>query len=79
MRVIEEIDGSTTVNEVVLRAPWALPVLSRYGIDSCCGGPLQLAEAARRHGHPLEEVLAALAAAAPGASSSAAAAGPASS
>lgn len=65
MNGVDPIDGTTTVNEAVQRAPWALQVLSQYGIDTCCGGPLPLAEAAQRHGHRLEALLAALAAAAP--------------
>lgn len=38
-----------TVNEVVLRFPSALPVLTRYGIDSCCGGDRTIDDVIRRH------------------------------
>ncbi len=40
---------SLTVNEVVLRFPNALPVFTRYGIDTCCGGDKTLDEVIRRH------------------------------
>lgn len=54
---------TTTVNAVIASFPSALPVFSSFGIDSCCGGALSVAEAARRHRVPLETLLSALEAA----------------
>jgi iron-sulfur cluster repair protein YtfE (RIC family) len=54
------VDGSETLNELVARAPEALPVLQRYGLDTCCGGALSLAVAAEHHSLSLPELLAAL-------------------
>jgi regulator of cell morphogenesis and NO signaling len=56
-------DAETTINELVRLHPEALPVLERYGLDACCGGPLPLGEAARRHGLALDELVAAVRAA----------------
>jgi regulator of cell morphogenesis and NO signaling len=57
------IDTDETLNDLVARDGRALPVLHRYGLDTCCGGSLTLAEAARRHDLELRELVAALAAA----------------
>jgi regulator of cell morphogenesis and NO signaling len=54
------IDQDMTVNEVIRQAPATVVVFSRYGIDACCGGGLPLAEAAVRHGHDVETLLAEL-------------------
>ena len=51
-----------TVNEFIRRHPAAVAVFSRYGIDACCGGGLQIGEAARRHGIDVELLLGELAA-----------------
>lgn len=51
------IDEATTVNEVVLRNPASLRVLSSFGIDTCCGGALPIGEVAKRHGIELEMLL----------------------
>lgn len=56
-------DAGTTINDLVRLHPETLPVLQRYGLDACCGGPLPLAEAARRHGLALDELLGAVRAA----------------
>lgn len=45
-----ELDCTLTVNEVARRHPAALAVFSRFGIDTCCGGALAVADAAREHG-----------------------------
>lgn len=52
------------LNEIVRRWPATVGVFHQYGMDACCGGALPLAEAARRHGLELSEVVAALEAAA---------------
>ena len=57
---VAEIDAGWTVNDVVRAFPSAVAVLSQFGIDACCGGPRTLDEAARRHGIPLEALVAAL-------------------
>jgi regulator of cell morphogenesis and NO signaling len=44
------IEPGMTVNEVIRRAPVAVTVFKRYGIDACCGGGLPVGEAAARHG-----------------------------
>lgn len=35
-----------TVNETVRRYPATIAVFNRYGIDTCCGGGMEIAEAA---------------------------------
>jgi iron-sulfur cluster repair protein YtfE (RIC family) len=57
------IDTNETLNQLVARAPETLPVLYRYGLDTCCGGALTLAAAAEHHGLNLGELVAALLAA----------------
>jgi iron-sulfur cluster repair protein YtfE (RIC family) len=57
------LDADLTINDLVRLHPEALPVLQLYGLDACCGGPLPLAEAARRHGLALDELLQAVRAA----------------
>jgi iron-sulfur cluster repair protein YtfE (RIC family) len=54
------ISPAQTVNETVQRAPWTLPVLKSFGIDTCCGGAASLSEVASRHGLELSTLLAAL-------------------
>lgn len=54
------IDPATPLNELVERGPHLLPVLHRFGLDTCCGGSLPLEEAARRHGFAVEELIGAL-------------------
>ena len=55
------VDANETLNELVARAPDALPVLQRFGLDTCCGGALTLAVAAQHHDLVLDELLAAIA------------------
>lgn len=51
---------SDTLNDIVGRYPQTLPLLQRYGLDTCCGGALPLDVAAQHHGLATDEVLAAL-------------------
>lgn len=51
----------TTVHDLVRRDASAHDVLRRFGLDTCCGGDLPLAEAARLHEVELDRLLAALA------------------
>ena len=57
------LDERTTVNDAVQRYPETLPVFRAFGIDTCCGGPLPLSEAATRHGYDVSDVMDALRAA----------------
>ena len=58
MSVERTINPNLTLNEVVRRYPAALGVFNVRGLDTCCGGDLPIAEAARRHGLGLSELLA---------------------
>jgi iron-sulfur cluster repair protein YtfE (RIC family) len=60
VKTVSTISPEQTINEVVRTHPRTLPVLNAHGLDTCCGGPLSLAEAARRHGLDLGDLLAAL-------------------
>jgi len=57
MKPTVAIQPDETVNTVVQRYPEVLPVLSRAGIDTCCGGGLPIGEAARAHGLTFETLL----------------------
>jgi regulator of cell morphogenesis and NO signaling len=52
--------STTTVNDLLRRVPAAMPILNRFGVDTCCGGGLPLVEAARHAGVSPDELLAAL-------------------
>jgi iron-sulfur cluster repair protein YtfE (RIC family) len=54
------IDPTLSVNELLLRYPGALPVLTVAGIDSCCGGEQSLALAAARSGLTFDQLAARL-------------------
>ena len=54
------IDTSVSVNEMVARHPETVPVFNRFGLDTCCGGGAPIAEAARRDGADLDELVKAL-------------------
>ncbi|HEU4877924.1 MAG TPA: DUF542 domain-containing protein [Gemmatimonadaceae bacterium] len=55
-----QIDKASTVNEIVAQYPDSITVFNQFGIDSCCGGAVPLAEAAQRDGADVDELLAAL-------------------
>lgn len=42
-----ELDCTWSVNDLIRRHPATLPVLNRFGVDTCCGGMLSIEEAAR--------------------------------
>jgi regulator of cell morphogenesis and NO signaling len=44
------ITGATTINDLLHRHPRTATVLSRFGIDTCCGGGLSLEQAAHTAG-----------------------------
>ena len=50
----------TTVEAIGQRSPRALAVLRGFGLDTCCGGRLTLAQAVASAGVPVETVLRAL-------------------
>ncbi|HEY9519036.1 MAG TPA: DUF542 domain-containing protein [Gemmatimonadales bacterium] len=54
------VTGATTVNDLLRRHGELAPLLSRLGIDTCCGGEQSLEEAARGAGLSLAELLARL-------------------
>ena len=54
------IDTNVAVNEMVARHPETMPVFNRFGLDTCCGGGAPIAEAARRDGVDLDELVKAL-------------------
>jgi regulator of cell morphogenesis and NO signaling len=54
------IDRSATVNEILAQHPATVSVFNAFGIDACCGGDAELAEAASRDGADLNALLAAL-------------------
>jgi iron-sulfur cluster repair protein YtfE (RIC family) len=49
---------ATAVQELVARWPHLEALLLRHGIDTCCGGPLALEEAAQAHEVPVDLLLA---------------------
>lgn len=55
------LDPRTSVNDLLLAMPDALPALNALGIDTCCEGDLSLAEAAERCGKPISRVMAEIA------------------
>ena len=63
MQSTGQIDIVSTVNELVTRYPATIDVFNRFGIDSCCGGGVPIADAARRDGVDFDALLAALRAA----------------
>lgn len=54
------LSPSATLNEIVAEYPSSLPVLQRFGLDTCCGGAIPLATAAAHHNIEVGAVLAAL-------------------
>ena len=55
-----QVDGQTTVRELVGRYPRTRPVFESQGIDYCCGGAQGLADVARQRGVELAVLVAAL-------------------
>jgi iron-sulfur cluster repair protein YtfE (RIC family) len=49
-----------TVNEALSTAPETAAIFNRLGVDTCCGGTLTLAEAARSVGMGADELRAAI-------------------
>ncbi len=55
-----QVDGRTTVRDLVGRHPQIRPVFEKRGIDYCCGGGKSLADVAREHGLKLPTLIDAL-------------------
>lgn len=60
MQIPPEIDPTLSVNDVLRRWPFAVRTLNQYAIDTCCGGALSLADAARDAGVAVDELIAAI-------------------
>jgi iron-sulfur cluster repair protein YtfE (RIC family) len=60
MQSTTNIDIVAAVNEIIAQYPETIAVFNRFGIDSCCGGGVPLADAARRDGADFDALLAAL-------------------
>ena len=60
MSIQETIDAGATVNETIQRFPATVAVFKQFGIDACCGGALQVRDAAQRHGLDPDALLTAL-------------------
>lgn len=56
--VSRSFDLTGSVNDLLRDHPSAISALAAHGIDTCCGGDLPLAHAARRAGVPLDTLLA---------------------
>lgn len=56
----ETIDTNLTVNDMVATHPETIAVFNRFGLDTCCGGGVSIAEAARRDGAKLGDLVQAL-------------------
>ena len=56
----DQVDGNTTVRELVGRYPQTRKVFEQYGIDYCCGGGQYLADVARQSGLELPALTVAL-------------------
>lgn len=57
------IDPALTINDILSRYPATMAVINAFGIDTCCGGSVSLATAARDNHLDLHVVAAALEAA----------------
>jgi regulator of cell morphogenesis and NO signaling len=55
-----QVDGKTTVRDLVGHHPQTRPVFEKHGIDYCCGGGKCLAEVASEHGLKLPALVDAL-------------------
>lgn len=62
MTIDIKIPESMEVNDAISLYPETISVFNDFGIDACCGGAVAIAEAARRDGADLDELMAALAA-----------------
>lgn len=62
MKNVAELDlASATVNEITARYPGTIAVFNDFGVDACCGGDVDLTEAALRDSVDVDRLTAALA------------------
>jgi len=54
------IDPAVTVRETMARLPETKEVFSQFGVDTCCGSGIPIADAAHRDGADLDALLIAL-------------------
>ena len=54
------LDPGISVKETLQRFPVTLTVFQQFGIHTCCGSDLSIAEAARRDGTDADRLIAAL-------------------
>jgi iron-sulfur cluster repair protein YtfE (RIC family) len=54
------IDPTVTVRETIALHPETKDVFARFGLDTCCGSGVPIADAAHRDGADLDALLAAL-------------------
>jgi iron-sulfur cluster repair protein YtfE (RIC family) len=45
-----ELDCTSTVNDIITRHPATMAVFNHFGLDTCCGAMLSVAEAAHANG-----------------------------
>lgn len=50
MQIDSTVNPEATVNETIARFPQTVGVFNRFGIDTCCGGNITVADAARVQG-----------------------------
>lgn len=60
MQGTTQIDMTATVNGIVAQYPETIGVFNQFGIDTCCGGGVPLADAARRDAADIDSLIAAL-------------------
>jgi iron-sulfur cluster repair protein YtfE (RIC family) len=60
MRQQPPISPEATLNQLVATDARLLPILTRHGLDTCCGGAHSLREVATLHALDLEALLAEL-------------------
>lgn len=53
----DRIDAESIVVETAEKYPATVPVFAELNMDTCCNGGKSIAEAAKQHDYPLEEVL----------------------
>ncbi len=54
------LDPTLTVNEMMAQDARTIAVFNQFGMDTCCGSGVPIADAARRDGVALDVLLAAL-------------------
>jgi regulator of cell morphogenesis and NO signaling len=60
MTTTTRLDPTRTINQIVAEHPETMAVFNRFGLDTCCGGGVCVAEAAKRDGIDPDQVISAL-------------------